>query len=253
MTTELRRQQQGFARALLTNKPSVLFKPTPQGESAILSVYHNGYSSRLLQALKENYPVLASILGDDDFTALATKFLHDSPSRTPSIRWFGSVLADFLLKQPQALPHPALYDLVRMEWAISTSFDAPNAEPFAVAKVLTVNPNEWPTLRFRTHPTLHLLEMNWKVEPLWTLLTENKQTEVEVPEKHRHHLLIWRVQYTVQWRLVQQIEAQLLEAVADGKMFFELCEIASKSQAMGTAELMASYLKTWMEEGLLIE
>jgi len=253
MGSNLAHQQQELAAAIRADSTlsSNLLQPTPQGGPARLHIYSNAYRARLGEALKENYPVLARVLGDDGFADLSAAFLHSHPSRTPSIRWLGASLAEFVAHDTDALPHPSLCDLIRMEWALNTAFDGADANPLQVADMLMLAPADWPSLRFEVHPTLHLLSMNWNVEPLWTALSADENADTEPPEEFQHYLLIWRDNHRTQWRSVGSLEAQLLQATIQGDCFAALCETAAQMSDTATAETVAGYLRNWIESGLL--
>jgi hypothetical protein len=177
--------------------------------------------------------------------------LQQCPSHTPSIRWFGARLAEFAELECDTLPHPALSDLIRMEWALNIAFDGPDAEPLNVDDMLALAPDSWPLLQFSPHPTLHLLAMNWNVEPVWSALTADENAETEPPEAFPHDLLIWRYEHQTRWRSVEPNEALLLRAAIAGHNFSQLCETAAGFASTGAAELVAGYLRTWVEAGLL--
>ncbi len=254
MNSELVHQQQELAKAICSNATltSNLLKPTPQGSPARLNIYSIAYRSRLGESLKENYPILARVLGDDAFVELANAFLDHYPSSTPSIRWYGTALADFTIEHADALQHPCLTDLIRMEWALNIAFDAADAEPLQVSDLMAVQPDEWPALQFEPHASLQLLAMNWNIAPLWSALSADENAEADPPEELQHHLLIWRLGYTTQYRSVETIEAQLLQAMLDGCSFAELCEIAAQTDPQNAAQTVAGYLRIWVEAGLLI-
>ena len=258
MTLSLAQQQQAFAAAIMANEApaglSTLLRPTPQGGKPRFDIYHNAYRVRLRQALKENYPVLFRVLGDEGFAVLAEGFLAARPSRQPSIRWFGEHLAEHVSAHPESVPHPALADLIRMEWALGTIFDSVDAEPLRVADLLALPAEAWPELRFSAHPSLRLLALEWNVEPLWSVLSkadEDEEPETEVPVETPHHLLAWRSDGQTQWRSAEPAEAALLAACVAGTSFAELCELAGENWGDGTAAQVAGYLRVWVEAGLL--
>lgn len=252
-TATLARQQLELAAAIRDNATTsdTLLQATPQGSLARLHIYSHAYRSRLGEALKENYPVLARVLGDDDFAVLANAFLDAYPSHTPSIRWFGARLTEFIAQHPDLLPHPSLADLIRMEWALNTAFDAADADPLKVDALLALDPETWPTLRFEVHPSVRLLASDWNVEPLWTALTADENAETEPPEEFQHHLLIWRVAHRTQWRSVKPEEATLLQTIQEENDFTRLCAIAGTFAGDNASAIAAGYLRHWVESGLL--
>jgi hypothetical protein len=251
--TGLQHQMQQLATAIRGDQsaPDNLLKLTPNGLPARLNIYSHAYRARLGEALKENFPILARVLGDDGFADLSNAFLDAYPSGTPSIRWFGERLIQFVRQHPDALPHPSLVDLVRMEWALNTAFDAADADTITVEDMMALAPDAWPDCRFTLHPSVRLLALDWNVEPLWTALTADENAETEPPEEFQHRLLIWRVDFQNQWRSVAADEANLLRAVIDGNSFTQLCDTATEFAGDNAAGLAAGYLRNWVESGLL--
>lgn len=257
MNTSLREQQQWLAAAIVGGDVVPEFDgllcKTPQGDAPRIDIYRNAYRARLAAALKENFSVLHRVLGDDAFRELAEIFIAARPSREPSIRWFGAELPDFLSQHPDLAPHPALGDLSRMEWALSTAFDAADAALLEVSSLLAVTPTDWPTLRFTAHPSLQLVPLSWAVEPLWSTLSVDENAATEPPEPLAHHLLVWRGGAQTHWRSVADIEAKLLAACIAGRPFAELCELAADAVDERAATEVAGYLRAWVEAGLLAD
>ncbi|MCK6407512.1 MAG: putative DNA-binding domain-containing protein [Rhodocyclaceae bacterium] len=250
-------QLQVFALAITASEEPVesaaLFSATPQGDPPRLSIYRHAFRARLTAALRENYPVLHRVLGDQTFDEVALGFIAAHPSHHPSIRWFGNALPGHLqtLADAGELPHPALPDLARMEWALGTAFDAADAAPLSVEQLLAVAPEAWPELRFSAHPSLRLIALDWAIEPLWRALSDNPEAETAAPEAQPHHLLVWRQNDQTQWRSVEPFEATLLQAALAGESFAELCERAAATQGEQASATVAGHLRVWVETGLL--
>ena len=255
MNGTLADRQRTFAAAITSDQAVgaalSLFRPTPQGGPPRLDIYRNAFRARLTDALRDNHPVLHRVLGDEAFDQLGASFIAARPSRQPSIRWFGAELADWLRDTAEQLPHPALVDLARMEWALSIAFDAADATPLQVADLLAVAPQDWPELRFEPLPSLHLIAMNWAVEPLWSALSADENATTAAPEALDHHLLVWRRDEQTQWRSVAPFEALLLDACIGGLSFADLCELAMAERGDNAAAEVAGYLRVWVEAGML--
>lgn len=252
MSAVLRCQQRAFAGAIAAEGAwAGLLKPARSGKPPLLHIYRHAYRSRLTDALRDNYPVLHRVLGDEEFDLLATAFIAVRPSRQPSIRWFGAELADFLVADPTQLPHPALIDLARMEWALGTAFDGPDAPVLQVQELLGVPPEAWPALRFRPHPTLTVLHLDWAVEPLWSALSADPESATEPPEALPHSLLVWRRDERNQWRSGSEEEARLLAACHAGEPFAALCAIAVQRHGEQAAASVAGLLRVWVDSGML--
>src|SRR6266404_5978685 len=77
------------------------------GATQRLGIYAEMYWARLLDVLRDDFPRVAAIVGDDRFTTLAAAYLERHPSTNPSVRWVGGDFAAFLAE------HGPMDDLFR--------------------------------------------------------------------------------------------------------------------------------------------
>lgn len=226
----------------------------PDGPADGFSIYVRGYRRRLAEALRANYPLLHRVLGDEGFEELAHAFVAASPSTDRSIRWFGAALEKYLDDHPAALPHPALRDLVRMEWAISLAFDAADETPVTEQDVARTVPHRWHRLRFALHPSVRLLDLDWKIEPLWQAMKAEEAAQMQEPERGSHGLVVWRQDLEARWRSVDSQELHLLGLLDAGNSFGDLCaHLAGHAEVNSAAELAAGLLRRWIGHELLVE
>ncbi len=220
-----------------------------------LGIYRHAYRSRMAEALRDNFERLPRVMGDAAFDALAGAYIAAHPSRHPSIRWYGEQFVAFMEARPQLVPHPALVDLARMEWALRAAFDASDAEPLQVEALRAVAPQAWPSLRLRPVPAARLLPMRWAVEPLWRALQEvdiGQEPELPEPQAGEHLLLVWRRELQTTWRSLDAREAVLLQAVFAGQTFAALCEQAAVDTGEdAAAAAVVGALQGWLADGLL--
>jgi hypothetical protein len=262
MSATLAAQQRALAALITGDVPgaaatAAVLRPLA-GAPPRLDVYREAFRARLVAALRSNYPVLQRVLGDDAFAALALAYLTAHPSRRPSIRWFGDALPGWLDERlaadAGALPHPALADLARMEWAIGSAFDAADAPVLARERLAAVAPAGWPALAFAPHPSLRLVTLAWAVEPLWRALKDDADAETAPPGPAAHRLLVWRQGLETRWRTLDGHEAAALAACIAGEPFGTLCELAAASAAGdvgAAAATVAGWLGQWVQAGLL--
>lgn len=256
----LQSQQQAFRRAVVDQPATELFATGSSDPQRRLQIYRHAYRSRLTDALAANYPVLARALGDEAFARLALQYIAARPSRHASIRWFGDELGAFCDEcgelRDGLLPHPALRDLIRLEWAICGAFDAADAPLATRADLLQLVPEAWPALRLRFHPSVGLLELDWGVEPIWQALSrdieDGLEREVPEPRANRHAIVVWRQHLTPKWRSLETVEAVCLAAALRGECFGPCCELAANRLAgIDAPATMAGWLQGWLIEGLI--
>ena len=218
-----------------------------------LGIYAGAYGSRLIDALRSNYPALAALLGEDDFRVLGARYVatHDSPYF--SIRCYGEALAEFLAHDADYADVPLLAELARWEWALSEVFDAADAAPVGPQALAQVHPADWAQLRFTLHPSVRRLALHWNAPQLWTSLTEeSERPELQVlPEPVEW--LAWRRDLRTWFRSLEPAEAAALDAARAGRSFGELCELlAGHRGAAAAPAAAAALLNGWLTGGLVV-
>ena len=247
-------QQRAFAALLEAAEPAAdggLLRATGK-RAARLDVYHHAYRARLIEALRSNYPVLHRVLGDEAFRELALDYLAEHSSRRASIRWFGHQLPAWMASHDHALPHPALAGLATMEWALGLSFDAGDAAPVTFDELAAVPAEDWPDARFIAHPSARLLALQWAVEPIWRALSDDEEAASAEPQAHAHTLLVWRQGLDTRWRSLEPDEAEALGACFAGEPFDALCDRATAARGEAAPAWVASALRRWVDDGLLV-
>ena len=259
----LRQQQLAFAAAAADGaEAGALLVGDPHGGPPRLGVYRHAYRARLAEALADNFEILARAMGDEVFAALADAYITAHPSTHPSIRWFGHRLADFMAASVESgedlVPHPAFVDLARMDWALRAAFDAADAPALGRDALAGWAPQDFAALRLAAHPSVQQVRLDWAIEAAWRALREHDpdsgtEPELPAPEEQLHTLLVWRRGLDTLWRSVGAAEASLLEGLAAGESFGDLCERAAaiEDDAMDPAQRAAGTLAQWLDEGLI--
>ena len=216
-----------------------------------LGLYLMAYRARLLAALRDNFTVLHRALGDEAFADLARDYIDAHPSRFRSIRWFGDALTAYLDADPARVPHPALADVARMDWAMRGAFDAASATLLTQSDLASLAPADWPQQKFSLIPSLHMVELNWSVEPIWRALNEDAEAETEAPVSLPHVLLVWRPALDCLWRAAGVAEAAALRALGQGATFAECCTAIAEAGEPDPATAAVGMLQRWLADGLL--
>ncbi|HET8948161.1 MAG TPA: DNA-binding domain-containing protein [Candidatus Polarisedimenticolia bacterium] len=132
-----------------------------------LDIYANMYFFRLLDCLREDFPRLATALGEGRFHNLATDYLLAHPSENPSLRYLGRRLPEFLAGHALARESACLADLARLEWTRADLFDAADAKPLGRDDVAGVAAGHGGDLPLRTVPAFRLLRLDHDAPALW--------------------------------------------------------------------------------------
>lgn len=215
-----------------------------------LDVYANMYFFRLLDVLREDYPNLVKLVGDEAFHNLATGYLLAHPSDNPSLRWIGRHLADHLAGHELGRVVPAAPALARLEWVRGEAFDVEDAPVATAAELASVTPAEWSAMRLRMQPALRLLELDHQVLPLWLALERGDAERPEAPAEAAH-VVIWRRGFRVYHRSAARAEVDCLRAAAAGATFARLCETLWEHAGEDTPRQAVAYLRSWLDQEMV--
>ena len=228
------------AALLATIDPSEHLDPAQR-----LDVYRNMYFLRLLEVLREDYPQLATLLGDDAFAELARVYLSAHPSRHPSVRHVGDALPGFLATSaPGDLP-PFAADLARLEAARRDVFDAPDATPLTASDLAALDPDRVAELPLELVPACITLVVAWPVHEVW-------KDPSAAPAPKRTALRVWREGFKVFHAAIDDAEEAALARLANGATFATVCELfAQRTSLEEAAREAGALLARWLEDGIL--
>jgi hypothetical protein len=224
----------------------------PLPVEARLDIYRNAYRTRLIEALREVYPILHWVLGDETFDSLGTSFVETHPSEHRSIRWYGSELSEFLSTTGPFAEQPILSEIARLEWTLSEVFDSADAGVMERASLQSVDPGDWATLQFGFHPSLRRLTFGWNTVAVWQ--AGSSEEDAPGPERSPEPVqwLLWRQNFKNYFRSMDAIEAAALTTALAGGTFTEICESLGAHLPDEEIPLRAATLAaTWVDGGLI--
>ena len=218
-----------------------------------VGIYANAYRERLHEALRDNFPALHRLLGDDDFAALAYAFIAVQPPRTASIRWFGALLPEYLHETEPYASCRVMAELAEFEWALRHTVDAADGNGLSAEYLQELTAEQWESLRCGLQPALTILRFSWNAPQVWRALDADEAPPP--PTALDSCWLVYRsADLSCAWRSADALEVQCLESWERGDNFGELCEcIAAQSGEPETAvATAATFMRTWVEQELLI-
>ncbi|NOT65727.1 MAG: DUF2063 domain-containing protein [Methylotenera sp.] len=220
------------------------------GAKKRLSIYHNAYRLRIIEALATAYPKLNALLGDVLFDNIAREYISAYPSTYRNLRWYGNQMREHLLTTlPQ---HPIAAEMADFEWTLSLAFDAEDVPELTLQDLATIPPENWADLSFTFQPAIKIVRTRWNTIPIWQALEADETPTKPAQESTYQSWLIWRKKFNSQFRLVTEMEVIALNMAMAGATFGEVCESLEcemdEEEAMTTA---AQYLATWLQEGMI--
>ena len=128
-----------------------------------LAIYVDAYRLRLLDVLRDDFPGLMALSGDEEFERLGRSYIDAHPSTYFNARWYGEGLPDFLRSTLPWSEQPALAEMALLEWGMTLAFDAVD-EPIATAGAASgIAPERWGAMVPVVHSAVRLLRLSWNV------------------------------------------------------------------------------------------
>lgn len=209
-----------------------------------VGIYADMYQWRLTDALREDYPKLAAVLGDERFLALAEAYAREHPSDHPDLGQFGRHVPAFLRRFP-GCERADLHDLAALEWARSeVFFDAP-VPPLGRAALAALDPAAVSAARLEVIRALRVLRLEHDVLATWRRL-EHGETAGPVLAAPTA-VVVWRTGFDVFHSVIEPDEASALELAGAGERLAAICEAFEGREDPATAAFAA--LASWFDEG----
>lgn len=219
-----------------------------------LAIYSNAYLWRLIDALEQEYGLLAKLLGYEAFMELAEAFIDDYPSQYYSIAKFSEPLVQFLTESPLYSEKLYLSELAQLIKALITSLEAADAPCLTFKTLTNIAEQNWPSLCFTFHPSVQYFSFNYNSHAIWQALVQEKP----IPEIQliKSHCAVWRKGLQSYAVALTSAEALALNLLRQGSCFADVCEavydkgFVQESQA---ANFVANLLANWLNNHLFSE
>lgn len=221
-----------------------------------LAIYNSAYHARLLECLREEFPVLAHALGQETFDAFAVGYLQRYPSRSYTLVQLGAAFPRYLAEtrpsaeegEDSSADWPDfLIDLATLEWTFSAVFDGPGVEgqPTLSADQLRAIPAErWPEARLVPVPCLRLLALRYPAHRYFTAVRRNG--DAELPDPAETFLAFTRRDYVVRHYELSRPAYEVLRALAAGAPVGQAIAVAVEA-ASPELDHLARNLHDWFK------
>jgi hypothetical protein len=192
-------------------------------------VYQSNGHALACNALRAAYPVVAQLLGDESFDALARALWHASPPRQGDVTQWGDALPAFVAASAQLADEPYLPDVAVLEWALHTSASAADGavDPASFALLTEHDPAQ---LHLCLSPGGVALTSAWPVVSILTAhLHQTPRLDQLVPLMQAgvgEDAVVWRHGLRAQVRVAQAGEAEFVAALLNGKTLGHALDLA---------------------------
>lgn len=254
--TSLKDQQRAFQAYILKDNKAVhsdIKKPTTDCPHQRLQIYHRGYRIRLIEALFDDFPKCAKLLGEQAFEALCLEYIKQNHSTSFSIRWYGQHFAEFIISQktPQAA---IICEMVQLEWALHLALDAKDAPLLTKEALRALPPELWASLQFKFHPSVHHLSFAYPIPSLWKRIHDGHRFSLEEtkPNTQDQQFLVWRKGLNTRFQSMSDIQIMLYHCIFNTMNFADICEqLCSTYPQDQVPTILVQHVQLWIEQEIL--
>jgi hypothetical protein len=243
---DLASMQRRFYDYVTAGKGSVASSLIASGDP---DVYARMYSSRLHDAIAEDYPKLRKLLGDDDFATLIYRYVTFRPPQSYTLRDAGVELASFLRRADTDSDRPWMADLATLERARVEAFDGKDSVALAQDDVAAVG-DALPDMVLRWVPASFVVSIAWNVDDMWSAIEE--QTEAPAPTAANRVILVWRRDLAIFHRTLDDDEATIAPMLVAGATFTNVCEVLAAEHGEQAAPRAVELLLRWLQAESLV-
>lgn len=224
-------QQAEFSAGLLAAEavlPAGWVGPDGQPDAKRFGVYRNNVASSLMDALREGYPAVHRLVGDEYFSALAKVFMQANPPESPVMLEYGAAFPAFLQGFEPLAGLPYLPDVARIERAWHEAYHSPDDSSMALEVLTrtldTVAAERAGELHLELHPSVHVVRSPWPALTIWLMNVGEGSAEPIDLSSGGEDVLVSRPQAQVRVRPMPAGEAAFLQSLQAGASLGEAAQ-----------------------------
>ena len=248
---------EGSAEASLATLSFTLDTESPQAHRGWMAYRANGHAlaERTLNAA---YPVVAALLGADNFNLLARDLWHRHPPAQGDLACWGGDLATWLASRESLADVPYLADVAQVEWAMHRAATWPDAtlDTASFARLSTEDPAG---LSLELAPGIALIDSGF---PVVALIAAHKTGEPDLSEVGamlragvRQTALIWRQGLRPRMATCSPAEQVLWRSLMEGRDLVSALNETSATEPANASTLdfdFSEWLTGAVTDGLVI-
>jgi hypothetical protein len=220
--------QRDFAGAVLDTEvavPALLSRKTGGVPSRRFGVYRNNVYAGLIEVLSGRFPVVARLVGEEFFRAMARVYIEHEPPRSPVLLRYGVGFPGFVASFTPAASVPYLADVAALEWAWHAAYHAPDAAPLPLSELAGAAERAEDAV-LMLHPSLAVVRSPHPVVSIFEINAQHGEVPPTRFESGGEDALVVRPYLDVELRRLPAGAAPFILALKGGESIGEAAAIA---------------------------
>lgn len=210
-----------------------------------MAIYIQGYRTRLVLAIRSDYPALLALLGEQAFDALALAYIEATPPAHYSLDYYPHAFAPFVRAHSDAFAA----DVARFEATVAELFlasdAAPESEPLAASTLAGLTPEAFGHTLLALRPASRLLEFSYPVDSYLAALRDDPQAAQ--PAAQTRYMFFVRHDNEVKRHPLSQAQYRLLCAFAAGQPVGVALDSVAEALPTEVPDMVA-HLQQWFAQ-----
>ncbi|MGI9391107.1 MAG: HvfC/BufC family peptide modification chaperone [Boseongicola sp.] len=219
--------QSGFKAALLDPnavQPGGLVDGQGRDAGRRFDVYRNNVAVSLIEALEAAFPVVAKLVGPNNFKTLARDFLRAHPPISPVMMSYGDALPEFLSCYEPASSIGYLADVARLEIALRESYHAADVTALDPRILQSLPVHELMARKIEFAPTVKLVRSPWPIHAIWRF---NTAVGASKPAMAAEDVVVLRAEFDPEPHVLRNGAGDFISALLSGESFATAIENAT--------------------------
>lgn len=214
-----------------------------------LRIYQNNIISSLVKTLKEIYPLINKLLGDDFFLITIKEYIKRYPAISSNLHDYGEYIGDFLAEYEPVKNLIYLAEVAQFEWACHGIYFATDHIGFDPVQLEKISPNDYEKLHFILHPASQIIKFHYPILRIIDLCKGEVDGTIDINEGGIN-LLIIRRHLDISLVPLTTSEYIFLTALHDNKSLAEALELTHQIDADFKLE---EKLSEWIRDKTIVE
>jgi hypothetical protein len=238
------------AQALVSKRifPRLVLRSKALDSYQRIGIYRDMYLARLREALAADYPALLHFLGDEVLTELVAGYVQAHPSKSYTLNRLGDHLPEYIRSATRLARREFLYDLARLELAMSQLFDSAESPVLKPKTIANVPPEAWETARLKPIEAFRLLAFRYPVNAY--LKSVRDRTAHPSTRRKNNWVVIFRRNYTLRRLDLTRPAYDLLSSLAAGVPLGKALSRAARHRKAVSEVQLFSWFRDWVANGL---